>query len=89
MRDMESMDLAYGLLLGIRSFVFRLPLHKTELNRWDKETLILAGLIGESDRPQFSAPPESKKDSFCIENLMLLSLSLFYFLFIDVNLFFQ
>ena len=60
MRDAESLDLVHGLLLGIRSFAFRLPLHKPELNRWDRETLVLAGLISDIDsRPQFSAPPES------------------------------
>ncbi|OQV18763.1 Pleckstrin-like proteiny domain-containing family M member 3 [Hypsibius exemplaris] len=59
LRDTEFLDLTYGLLLGIRSFAFRLPLHKDELNKWDRQTLILAGLTADSDsRLSFSAPPE-------------------------------
>ena len=59
MRDKDLIDLAHGLLLGLRNFVFRLPVDRADLNRWDKPTLVLAGLVGDTDsRLQFSAPPE-------------------------------
>ncbi|GAV00519.1 hypothetical protein RvY_11353 [Ramazzottius varieornatus] len=45
MRDKEALDVLYSLLLGLQNFAFHLPVEKTEYNKWERHSLVLAGLL--------------------------------------------